>query len=659
MGSRRTLVNRWTAARHLLVTIAVVSGALTLLSTVRPAEELDLLVVQIPDVSRPQGDPVSGLRVPSDRHVDGARIVRLSAPGAGPVNLTADFAGACDPDVSFDGQSIVFSGKKQAGDAWEIWTMRLDGSAKKQLTSGPGDKITPVFAGNRFYLDDPAPTPQIVFASTAHGWKNESADGPAWALYGMDPEGKALHRLTFNLHSDFAPDVLIDGRIVYTSWQRFGDRYAPDGLFALMGINVDGTDGLPFYGNHNMPRYKDMAAVAPTGDRVYFVESDRQHWLGGGNLAFVSRHRPMSTYQEFSTDPKGMYHSPRPLPDGGLLASFRTDRSNAVFGLYRIDPTTGRRKARVFEEAGLHTVDAQVIRTRPNPPGRGNWLIPGTETGVFYCLASHVTSLPDQRPVKPGELKFVRVIEGVPAMQDVPGGPRGDASSSEGPGEGASFGLRRLLGIAPIEPDGSFHVRVPAETPVTFQVLDENYLAVRTQKAWTWVIGNENRACIGCHEDRELSPPNKLADAILKPAVDLTLPPERRRSVDFRHQIAPILAARCATSGCHATESAPAVASAGADRSGHVPALTYRTLLDPEARSVAGPYVVPGSAIESPLIWLLMGRHTGSGAPPPGSFFKGMPAHEVLSSRERIQIIEWIDLGAAWDVQSALHRSTP
>ena len=129
--------------------------------------------------------------------------------------------------------------------------------------------------------------------------------------------------------------------------------------------------------------------------------------------------------------------------------------------------------------------------------------------------------------------------------------------------------------------------------------------------------------------------------------------------MDFRHEIAPILAANCATSGCHATDEAQAAVASGISRSERAPDLTYRTLLGPAKSLGDVPYLVPGSAIESPLIWLLMGRHTGSGDAPPATFFQGMPAHKILSPRERIQLIEWIDLGAAWDVRSALGGNTP
>jgi hypothetical protein len=328
-------------------------------------------------------------------------------------------------------------------------------------------------------------------------------------------------------------------------------------------------------------------------------------------------------------DGLGLFHSPTPLPDGGLLASYRRRASDSVFAVYRLDPESGRRLEKVFEQAGWHSIDAHVLAPRPPGTGRANWLKPGSTTGVFYCLNSYRTSPGeggDRSVAPPGTIKHVRVIEGLP---------------------------RRILGVAPVEPDGSFHIRVPAETPITFQLLDENFLALRTQRAWTWVMGNENRGCIGCHEDRELSPPNRLVTAIAKPPVDLVLPPARRRTVDFRHQIAPIIAARCATTGCHvAGQAAPVLGEAETPMSESVLRTVYGSLLEQPEGHPDGRYVVPGRARESPLIRLLLRRDTDS-RPTAGT------PHDVLGRRELILFIEWVDLGAEWESRPRDAGSAP
>lgn len=572
----------------------------------------DLIVVQIPAAAAPDGRDDTQLSTPLDRYVDGARIVRVDASSGAAVVLTPDFVGACDPDVSFDGATIVFAGRRAPQDSWQIWTMDADGSGKSQITHGEGLHVAPVFAGARFYLDDPQPTPQIIFVGSTR-------DSNAFALYGTDLDGAALHRLTFNPQGDFSPEVLPTGRIVFSSWQRFGDRFPPDGIFALMAVNIDGTDLMPFYGNHEQPRYKGMPAVSPHGDRVYFVESDRRAWLGGGQLAYVSWRRPLHSHGTLRTsvDSAGTFHSPTPLPDGGLLASYRQPTSDSAFAVYRLDPVSGRRVAKVFGQDGWHSIDTHLLAPRPPAKGRSNWLKPGSTTGVFYCLNCYRTNLGEdgsRSVAPPGAIAHVRVIAGLP---------------------------RRILGVAPVEDDGSFHVRVPAETPITFQLLDRNYVALRTQRAWTWVMGNENRGCIGCHDDPELSPPNRMVEAVVKPPVDLTVPSARGRTVDFRHQIAPIVAARCATPGCHVAGGArPTLGELGTTMSGSALHAIYRSLVDSER-----PYVVPGHARGSRLIRLLLGGDRN-----PSS--NGAMPHANLRQRDVIQFIEWVDLGAAWETPS-------
>ena len=166
-------------------------------------------------------------------------------------------------------------------------------------------------------------------------------------------------------------------------------------------------------------------------------------------------------------------------------------------------------------------------------------------------------------------------------------------------------------------------------------------------------MGNENRGCIGCHEDRELSPPNRMVTAISKPPVDLVLPPARRRTVDFRNQIAPILASSCGTGSCHvAGHSTPILGEPGTTMSESALRAVYSSLLEqPEGRS-HGPYVVAGSAKESPLILMLLGRGTGLQSP-------GGTHHDPLGQREKILFIEWADLGAEWESPPADKERKP
>jgi hypothetical protein len=69
---------------------------------------------------------------------------------------------------------------------------------------------------------------------------------------------------------------------------------------------------------------------------------------------------------------------------------------------------------------------------------------------------------------------------------------------------GRRFGMREILGYAPIEPDGSVLVKVPANVALAISVLDENgrrlpgTLGAR-HSSWLQVMPGETLECNGCH----------------------------------------------------------------------------------------------------------------------------------------------------------------
>jgi hypothetical protein len=586
----------------------------------------DLVFVQIP-ASGFSSPTETNEYLPLNTYLEGTRIVLLQKNAGQPMNLTGEFAAACDPDISFDGNTIIFSGQKFPGDLWQIWRMSYDGSQKVRITDEKGDCYAPVHAGNRFYLDDPQPTPQIIFVGNAHSRAAGPEGGTAASLYATDAEGKTVRRLTFSLDGVFSPDVLPNGRIVFPSLQRGG----LDGVLALMAINNDGTDLMSFYGNHEPPYFKRMVHVSTSDDRVYFIESDNPHALSGGDISFVSRRRPLHSYTNLHHEKGGTFLSPSVLPGFGLVASFRSEKKNSVFSIYAIDAESGRRKKEIFAETGWHSVDTQTLSPSSPVKGRSNWLIPGAQTGVFYCLNSYITNLNDGEEIRPGSIRYVRVIEGLSQKADSYESGL-DSRGVNGDYRQGTFTPQRILGVAPVEKDGSFHIRVPAEIPITFQLLDDDQMSLRSQQSWSWVMGNENRGCIGCHEDPELSPPNRLVQAVKKPPVELLLPPDQRKTVDFRHQIAPIIESTCAKAGCHIAGQTPSgLILLGQENNFEV----YRSLTETKER---GRYVIAGRARTSPLINHLMGEN---------------PVHRnLLSPEERLLFVEWIDLGAQWDIAS-------
>jgi hypothetical protein len=80
------------------------------------------------------------------------------------------------------------------------------------------------------------------------------------------------------------------------------------------------------------------------------------------------------------------------------------------------------------------------------------------------------------------------------------------------------FEAQQLLGYAPIEPDGSFKLNVPADTPIALAVVDSQGRALQTHTNWIQVRPGERRTCDGCHSPRRGEAMNSGSIAETQPA---------------------------------------------------------------------------------------------------------------------------------------------
>jgi hypothetical protein len=545
---------------------------------------------------------------------EGGRLVLLGKNGATRV-LTPDFDSAADPAVSFDGQRILFAGRKTANAHWEIYEMAAGGSGVRQITHGLGDCRSPIYQPSIFYLDDPGPMPQIAFVSSEGGARSEFGAAPATAIYSARMDGSGVRRLTYNPSGALDPVMLPDGRMLFSGWERDDLARGLRGRVELLATNIDGTDYAAFSGRQGRP-VKHMACVTGKG-LVVFVDADRVGWDGAGPLGIIDLRRNLHSYRRLALPPAYVYHSPSPLPDGSVLVSRRPANGEGTFGLFRLEPETARLDA-VFAASGMHVIQARALAPHAVPDGRSSVVDEKHPWAKLYCLNVYETDL-DSRAWPKGSVKRIRILEGLP-------GAAKDASP---------LLHKRFLGEFNVDEDGSFHTQIPANIPVQIQALDENGMALRSS-AWIWAKNKEQRGCIGCHEDGERTPENVMASALTRPAADLMLPPARRRTVDFERDLAPILARNCATAACHGGPARPKLA--------------YETLLSRDAATGVFRYVTPGAARTSPLVWAIFGRntsrpwdHPATGAAPSSMPPAGAP---LLTANDRRAIVEWIDLGA-------------
>jgi hypothetical protein len=450
---------------------------------------------------------------------EGSRIVLL-ARRESPAVLTPEFAAAADPSVSFDGKRILFSGKRTAQDKWDIWEMDVDGKNKRQITRDFGNCREPE------YLARSSITPPdfndkvrwITFISDAAEAHEEGKPGLATSLYAASLEpvqghGPVTWRSTFNLSSDFAPTVLQDGRVLFTSGQRYLDGREK---FPLLAANWDGTGLNLFCGTDQGAPFKTMACEMPDHTLV-FVESANPT-DPGGRLARVSFRRPLHSYEALSRG-TGLYLYPHPDHNGALLVSFSPGKES--YGIYFFDFEKGIPGEQIFNDPKWDDVDAQAVVPRPEPQGLISAVVDTLAWGHLHCLSVYESEMPEVKAIRKGDVKRVRFLEGVV----------GTVAELKRPPSGSMPAARlRLLGEAPVEPDGSFFVEVPADTPFLIQLLDQKGKVLETMPRWIWVRRGTSRGCIGCHENKELAPENRVSDAVRK-AVPFVLRRNRRNGV--------------------------------------------------------------------------------------------------------------------------------
>ena len=443
----------------------------------------------------------------------GSRIVvvdTLSPPPAPATNLTPGFAAAGQPDLSFDGERILFAGKQGKNDPLNVWEMNVDGTGLRQITRQSVSCYAPIYLSTIFTLDADKPVYQIAFSRVPEGERVSS-------LYTCHLDGTRIRRITFNPYGASDPFLISDKRLLYTSWNRPEQKHIATGGAVLTTVNTDGTDVFIFCAPDEAASLCRAQCETAKGWVVY-VEAAPGESGGGGSLVAVARTRSLHTRRVIADDPNGLYRSASILDDGKLLASYRP-KLGGSYGLYELDAQSGARIAEVFDTSEWHEVEGIVVQPRSEPAGHSSVVDERVNSGKLYCMNTYLSDTDKGRRISEGQIKRVRVIQAVssgPAGQSSLQGREVDVLES-------TFGLvgENVLGEASVEPDGSFFLEVPARTPLRLETLDNEGRTLQAMTSWVWVMPQERRGCVGCHEDRELTPPNRHVYALRKEPIRL------------------------------------------------------------------------------------------------------------------------------------------
>ena len=155
------------------------------------------------------------------------------------------------------------------------------------------------------------------------------------------------------------------------------------------------------------------------------------------------------------------------IPDAVLTgeANVLATNTNAPLGVLEIRS--------VYDFDGVDEVSTQ---TTPPVPG-------------IAALADPRIATAAQRPAR-----FIRIEKAV----EIPSNKvRKINQSAFGP---LDDGMRDILAYAPIEPDGSVKIQVPANVPFTIEILDKNARRISApHTSWLQLVPGETKTCTGCH----------------------------------------------------------------------------------------------------------------------------------------------------------------
>jgi len=474
-----------------------------------------------------------------------------------------------DPDVSYDGKRVLFSWKKSdRQDDYHLYEMNLATKRVRQLTFGLG------FAD---YEGCYLPNGNIMFNSTrcvqiVDCWWTEVSN-----LYICDKDGKLMRRVGFDqVHTNY-PQVLADGRVIYTRWD-YNDRgqLYPQPLFQM---NIDGTAQTEYYGNNSwFPTTIGHARGIPGSDKVIAIATGH-HCIQTGALIVIDvkkgrqetsgvtlvaplvadkkdrRYRRVDGYTGFN----GHFLYPYALNEKEYIAGYSATqtrrRSKNGFGIYYVREDAAREL--LVDDPAVSCNQPVLLMRRKVPPVRPSTVDYRKKTGTYYV--QDVYFGPGLKDVPRGAAKKLRVVAlefraaGVGSNGN--GGPAGGAVVSTPVAiRNGTWDVKKVIGETKIYSDGSAFFQAPARMPLYFQIVDANGYVIQSMRSWSTLMPGENFACIGCHEDKNAtSPPTRTTLAMRagpKPLENFYGPP---RGFSFIKEIQPILDKHCIK--CHKDRS--------------------------------------------------------------------------------------------------------
>jgi hypothetical protein len=495
----------------------------------------------------------------------GLYILKITDYYPKPEPLLEDEEGVIkDPCVSFDGTKVVFAWTKDSdGGGFHLFEIDVATKEIRQITRNPLDLKVGDY--EPCYL----PTGDIMFNSSRSFGMVSCHYNTIGNMYICNKNGDWLRKIGFDQEGTFYPTLMSDGKVLYSRWE-YNDRtrISCGGYFTM---NPDGTRQTEYWGNQSdFPLVKYHSREIPnSGGKIMGIAGDhlapyqgeiividpqisRNNYMGSENasikLIAPVRKVPVDPSTVMSGNSGGaikyIFQNPWPFDTANCLVSWRRAESEKIFKIYFFNQDASREL--LAWDSKMSVCQPMVMDEHPKPPTVNLQADYSKETGVF--AVNNVYLGDGSKGIAEGKIVKLRVIAldyrtNYSNAQGVDGfatNPIGRAFTS--------WEVKTLIGEIPVAKDGSACFVAPANTPLYFQTIDADGRMVNTMRSYTTLMPGERFDCVGCHENKNESPPLRAPLAVTPLPLEKKLGIEGR-SMSFAKIIQPILDKQCTS--CH------------------------------------------------------------------------------------------------------------
>jgi len=552
-----------------------------------------------------------------------------------------------DPSLSWDATKILFSFKGSPNGNSTIYEIGVDGKGLRQITNldNNGNPYKGTGGGHHDVKPSYLADGRIVFCSTRYSGLVPCANNGVTILHVVNPDGSDIHTISVNNVTEFDPNQLADGRILFGRWE-YIDKNALT-IQSLWTVFPDGTNETALYSNNMVFPEAVLQAKPVAGAEHLIVATFAPHNAPPrGTIAIIDtrigKNGPEAIFNfehpDKPTFDRGNSCDPWALNENVVLYSGMPD--GAKFNALMLIDRSGK-KTIVHSDPAIDLHNPIPLVPRSKPIILADVTDRSKITGNFFVQDVY-EGMPD---VPRGSVKWLRLVEETSRVSESPGSN----------GLNQVFSISAALawspkiyhGIVPVEEDGSAYFEAPSGRALFFQLLDQDYRLVRSMRTFIQAAPGTTRSCTGCHEDKFSTIP---ANAPLKLHGQKPKVPADESwgsgYLDYPSMVQPILDQKCVS--CHGGEKGFAK---GLDLSGgwtEIFNISYENLTARREKQYIADLISGICCMNGTAYWsckIFEPYEHGSGNAPLAQVLLSEPhlTHANLTPAERELLFTWID----------------